>query len=99
MSQLGAMSESECQHVRARVRAAMDAQVVNEGRHQGGLRTAELAHAPDGTVLLEGDTFAVAIDPDAGTVRVDHAVRGDNDAMPSPGAWVTVDEREVVGHF
>lgn len=36
MSQLGAMSESEGQHVQARVRAAMDAQDVNEGRHQGG---------------------------------------------------------------
>ncbi|HYQ63701.1 recombinase family protein [Actinophytocola sp.] len=36
MSQLGAMSESERQHVQARVRAAMDAQVVNEGRQQGG---------------------------------------------------------------
>jgi hypothetical protein len=30
------MSESERQHVQARVRAAMDAQVVNEGRYQGG---------------------------------------------------------------
>jgi len=36
MSVLGGMSESEHQHVQARVRAAMDAQVVNEGRHQGG---------------------------------------------------------------
>ncbi|GLZ37611.1 recombinase family protein [Actinokineospora sp. NBRC 105648] len=36
MSVLGGMSESERQHVQARVRAAMDAQVVNEGRHQGG---------------------------------------------------------------
>src|SRR5215211_3950069 len=35
MSVLGGMSESERQHVQARVRAAMDAQVVNEGRHQG----------------------------------------------------------------
>ena len=31
MSVLGGMSESERQHVQARVRAAMDAQVVNEG--------------------------------------------------------------------
>jgi hypothetical protein len=36
MTVLGGMSESERQHVQARVRAAMDAQVVNEGRHQGG---------------------------------------------------------------
>ncbi|MEU5844896.1 recombinase family protein [Saccharopolyspora shandongensis] len=36
MSVLGDMSESERQHVQARVRAAMDAQVLNEGRHQGG---------------------------------------------------------------
>src|SRR5690349_3374425 len=36
MSVLGGMSESERQHVQARVRAAMDAQVVNEGRYQGG---------------------------------------------------------------
>nr|CEL13531.1 Site-specific recombinase [Kibdelosporangium sp. MJ126-NF4]CTQ99215.1 Site-specific recombinase [Kibdelosporangium sp. MJ126-NF4] len=36
MSVLGGMSESERQHVQARVRAAMDSQVVNEGRHQGG---------------------------------------------------------------
>jgi Recombinase len=47
MSQLGAMSESECQHVQARVRAAMDGQVVNEGRHQGG-------RAPYGYVTVDG---------------------------------------------
>ena len=47
MSQLEAMCESECQHVRARVRAAMDAQVVNEGRHQGG-------RAPYGYVTVDG---------------------------------------------
>jgi DNA invertase Pin-like site-specific DNA recombinase len=47
MSQLGAMSESERQHVQARVRAAMDAQVVNEGRHQGG-------RAPYGYVTIDG---------------------------------------------
>jgi DNA invertase Pin-like site-specific DNA recombinase len=36
MTVLGGMSESERQHVQARVRAAMNAQVVNEGRHLGG---------------------------------------------------------------
>jgi hypothetical protein len=36
MSVLGGMSESERQHVQARVRSAMDVQVVNEGRYQGG---------------------------------------------------------------
>lgn len=47
MSVLGGMSESERQHVQARVRAAMDAQVVNEGRHQGG-------RAPYGYVVADG---------------------------------------------
>lgn len=47
MSVLGGMSESERQHVQARVRAAMDAQVVNEGRHQGG-------RAPYGYVVIDG---------------------------------------------
>jgi DNA invertase Pin-like site-specific DNA recombinase len=47
MSVLGGMSESERQHVQARVRAAMDAQVVNEGRHQGG-------RAPFGYVVIDG---------------------------------------------
>ncbi|WP_204449421.1 recombinase family protein [Actinokineospora baliensis] len=47
MSVLGGMSESERQHVQARVRAAMDAQVVNEGRHQGG-------RAPYGYVTVNG---------------------------------------------
>jgi DNA invertase Pin-like site-specific DNA recombinase len=41
------MSESERQHVQARVRAAMDAQVVNEGRHQGG-------RAPYGYKVVDG---------------------------------------------
>jgi hypothetical protein len=41
------MSESERQHVQARVRAAMDAQVINEGRHQGG-------RAPYGYVVIDG---------------------------------------------
>ncbi|MDT7728199.1 MAG: hypothetical protein QOI21_4775 [Actinomycetota bacterium] len=47
MSVLGGMSESERQHVQARVRAAMDAQVVNEGRHQGG-------RAPYGYIVVDG---------------------------------------------
>ncbi|WP_445183950.1 recombinase family protein [Pseudonocardia sp. Cha107L01] len=46
MSVLGGMSESERQHVQARVRAAMDAQVVTEGRHQGG-------RAPYGYVVVD----------------------------------------------
>jgi hypothetical protein len=47
MSVLGGMSESERQHVQARVRAAMDAQVLNEGRHQGG-------RAPYGYPVVDG---------------------------------------------
>jgi hypothetical protein len=47
MSVLGGMSESERQHVQARVRAAMDAQVLNEGRHQGG-------RAPYGYMVIDG---------------------------------------------
>jgi DNA invertase Pin-like site-specific DNA recombinase len=47
MSVLGGMSESERQHVQVRVRAAMDAQVINEGRHQGG-------RAPYGYVVADG---------------------------------------------
>jgi DNA invertase Pin-like site-specific DNA recombinase len=47
MSVLGGMSESERQHVQARVRAAMDAQVLNEGRHQGG-------RAPYGYRVVDG---------------------------------------------
>ncbi|MGW0891544.1 recombinase family protein [Saccharopolyspora gloriosae] len=47
MSVLGGMSESERQHVQARVRAAMDAQVLNEGRHQGG-------RAPYGYMVVDG---------------------------------------------
>ena len=46
-SLLGGISESERQHVQARVRAAMDAQVLNEGRHQGG-------RAPYGYVTADG---------------------------------------------
>ena len=48
MSVLGGMSESERQHVQARVRASMDAQVVNEGRHQGG-------RAPYGYQVVDAD--------------------------------------------
>ena len=47
MSVLGGMSESERQHVQARVRAAMDSQVINEGRHQGG-------RAPYGYKVVDG---------------------------------------------
>lgn len=47
MSVLGGMSESERQHVQARVRAAIDAQVINEGRHQGG-------RVPYGYVVVDG---------------------------------------------
>ncbi len=74
MSVLGGMSESERQHVQARVRAAMDAQVVNEGRHQGG-------RAPYGYVVVDGGPHpnprkaaegfrlrVLAIDPDAAEV-------------------------------
>jgi Recombinase len=47
MSVLCRMSESERQPVQARVRAAMDAQVLNEGRHQGG-------RAPYGYIVVDG---------------------------------------------
>jgi hypothetical protein len=47
MSLLGGMSESERRHVQLRVRAAMDAQVRNEGRYQGG-------RAPYGYVVVDG---------------------------------------------
>ncbi|TCC19925.1 recombinase family protein [Kribbella sindirgiensis] len=47
MSVLGGMSESERQHVQARVRAAMDAQVLSEGRFQGG-------RAPYGYKVVDG---------------------------------------------
>jgi DNA invertase Pin-like site-specific DNA recombinase len=36
MSVFGGMREYESRHVQARLRAAMDAQVINEGRHQNG---------------------------------------------------------------
>ncbi|OLF07449.1 hypothetical protein BU204_35670 [Actinophytocola xanthii] len=64
-----------------------------------GLRTADLTHLPGGTVLLEGDTSAWAIDPDTGAARVDTAVRDQNDPIPAPGAWVTAEETEIVGLF
>jgi hypothetical protein len=44
----GGMSESERQHLQARVRAALDAQVLNEGRHQGG-------PAPYGYLVVDGE--------------------------------------------
>ncbi|WP_328451994.1 recombinase family protein [Amycolatopsis sp. NBC_00438] len=47
MSLLGGISESERQHVQARVRASMDAQVINEGRHEGG-------RAPYGYIVVDG---------------------------------------------
>ena len=47
MSLLGGISESERQHVQARVRASMDAQVISEGRHEGG-------RAPYGYVVVDG---------------------------------------------
>ncbi|WP_410659607.1 recombinase family protein [Amycolatopsis sp. lyj-112] len=47
MSLLGGISESERQHVQARVRASMDAQVINEGRHEGG-------RAPYGYTVVDG---------------------------------------------
>jgi DNA invertase Pin-like site-specific DNA recombinase len=54
MSVLGGMSESERQHVQARVRAAMDAQVINEGRHQGG-------RAPYGYLVIDGGTHRSSV--------------------------------------
>ncbi|WP_439381540.1 recombinase family protein [Amycolatopsis lexingtonensis] len=47
MSLLGGISESERQHVQARVRASMDAQVISEGRHEGG-------RAPYGYIVIDG---------------------------------------------
>ncbi|WP_435592795.1 recombinase family protein [Nocardia sp. bgisy118] len=47
MSMLGGLSESERQHVQQRTRASMDAQVLNEGRHQGG-------RAPYGYMVVDG---------------------------------------------
>lgn len=50
MPSLSGMSESERQHVQARVRAAMDAQVLNEGRYQGG-------RAPYGYSVVDGGPY------------------------------------------
>ncbi|MEU2032617.1 recombinase family protein [Nocardia amamiensis] len=47
MSMLGGLSESERQHVQQRTRASMDAQVLNEGRHQGG-------RPPYGYIAVDG---------------------------------------------
>ena len=47
MSMLGGLSESERQHVQQRTRASMDAQVLNEGRHQGG-------RPPYGYLVIDG---------------------------------------------
>ncbi|WP_327116275.1 recombinase family protein [Nocardia sp. NBC_01730] len=47
VSMLGGLSESERQHVQQRTRASMDAQVLNEGRHQGG-------HPPYGYIVVDG---------------------------------------------
>ncbi|MFG1642660.1 recombinase family protein [Amycolatopsis sp. NPDC049252] len=76
MSLLGGMSESERRHVQLRVRAAMDAQVRNEGRHQGG-------RAPYGYVVVDGGLHphprkaaeglhlrVLQLDPDAAAVVV-----------------------------
>jgi DNA invertase Pin-like site-specific DNA recombinase len=74
MSLLGGMSESERQHVQARVRAAMDAQVLNEGRHQGGrapygYRTADGGLHPNPRKVVEGYRLRVLeIDPEAAEV-------------------------------
>ncbi|WP_081916079.1 recombinase family protein [Saccharothrix sp. NRRL B-16314] len=76
MSVLGGMSESERQHVQARVRAAMDAQVLNEGRHQGGrapygYETVDGGPHPNPRKAAEGYRLRVlAIDEEsAGVVR------------------------------
>jgi len=74
MSLLGGMSESERQHVQARVRAAMDAQVLNEGRHQGGrapygFRVADGGPHPNPRKAAEGYRLRVLeIDPEAAEV-------------------------------
>lgn len=70
MSVLGGMSESERQHVQARVRAAMDAQVLNEGRYQGGrapygYRVVDAGPHPNPRKAVEGYRLRVLdIDPD-----------------------------------
>lgn len=47
MSMLGGLSESERQHVQQRTRASMVAQVLDEGRHQGG-------RPPYGYLVVDG---------------------------------------------
>ncbi|WP_218716153.1 recombinase family protein [Nocardia sp. MH4] len=47
MNMLGGLSESERQHVQQRTRASMNAQVLNEGRHQGG-------RPPYGYLVVDG---------------------------------------------
>lgn len=47
MNMLGGLSESERHHVQQRTRASMDAQVLNEGRHQGG-------RPPYGYLVVDG---------------------------------------------
>ncbi|WP_328663150.1 recombinase family protein [Nocardia salmonicida] len=47
MNMLGGLSESERQHVQQRTRASMDAQVLNEGRHEGG-------RPPYGYLVVDG---------------------------------------------
>lgn len=74
MSVLGGMSESERQRVRARVRAAMDAQVLNEGRNQGGRApygyvTVDAGPHPNPRTAAEGFRLRVLeIDPEAAEV-------------------------------
>lgn len=74
MSVLGGMSESERQHVQARVRAAMDSQVINEGRHQGGRApfgyiVVDAGPHPNPRKAAEGYRLRVlAIDPEAAEV-------------------------------
>ncbi len=74
MSLLGGMSESERQHVQARVRAAMDTQVVNEGLHQGGrapygYRVVDGGPHPNPRKAAEGYRLRVLeLDPDAADV-------------------------------
>lgn len=74
MSVLGGMSESERQHVQARVRAAMDNQVITEGRHQGGrapygYTVVNAGPHPNPAKAAVGQHLRVlAIDPAAATV-------------------------------
>lgn len=74
MSVLGGMSQSERQHVQARVRAAMDAQVLDEGRHQGGrppygYEIVDGGAHPNPRKAAEGHRLRVLVlDPPAATV-------------------------------